>query len=97
MVARKPLCSRPLDLVYFVFFLIHIPGTIVLDCQAIYPAWAISAPLLALRQSYIEFSSDPLIIGSFNSNSNEFLWFKSFLFVEASFQLPVFFIGAYKL
>ncbi|KAI6160693.1 transmembrane protein 6/97 [Pisolithus thermaeus] len=97
MAQRRPLSSRPLDLLYFSFFLIHIPATLLLDCQALYPAWIVPSSIKALPSIYLDFSSDPLIAGAFGHVSGDFVWFKLFLYLEAFFQLPVFVLGAFKL
>ncbi|KAI6141748.1 transmembrane protein 6/97 [Pisolithus tinctorius] len=97
MAQRRPLRSRPLDLLYFSFFLIHIPATLLLDCQALYPKWAVPSPIKALPIIYLSFSSDPLIAGVFGYAPGDFAWFKLFLYLEAFFQLPIFVLGAFKL
>jgi len=42
---------------------------------------------------YIAFSGDPLINGAFHGGP-DFDWFRAFLYLEALFQLPVFFFVA---
>ncbi|KAH8116493.1 hypothetical protein DFH11DRAFT_1725267 [Phellopilus nigrolimitatus] len=93
--ARRPLTARPLDLLYFTFFLIHIPATLLVDIQAIYPPSLVPAPLARLPTLYLQMSGDPVIAGAFGLNGPPALWvwFKSFLILEAVFQLPVFVIG----
>ncbi|KIJ59216.1 hypothetical protein HYDPIDRAFT_181441 [Hydnomerulius pinastri MD-312] len=92
---RTPLTSRPLDLIYFTFFLIHLPASLLLDCQALYPSWLIPGFISTLPKLYTEFSADPLINGAmgYAGDSSQFVWFKSFLAVEACFQIPVFVLG----
>ncbi|KAF8659818.1 hypothetical protein AX16_001703 [Volvariella volvacea WC 439] len=93
--ARVPLSQRPLDLIYFIFFLVHIPATLSLDLQAIYPDF-IAKHLQFFGDFYVNLSNDPLIggvSGHFGA-SQHLAWFKSFLWLEALFQLPVFFLGA---
>ncbi|KIM62890.1 hypothetical protein SCLCIDRAFT_1214690 [Scleroderma citrinum Foug A] len=97
MATRKPLSSRPLDLFYFTFFLIHIPATLLLDCQTVFPTWAIPTLLRPLPRMYIDYHADPLIAGVLGYITGDFTWFKTFLYVEVFFQLPVFVIGALKL
>jgi len=82
-----------LDFLYFVFILIHIPATLLLDVQAIYPQHLVPKILRDASEWYITFSGDPLIEGAFHGGP-EFNWFRSFLYLEAFFQLPVFFIAA---
>ncbi|EGN96698.1 hypothetical protein SERLA73DRAFT_140397 [Serpula lacrymans var. lacrymans S7.3] len=88
--------SRPLDLVYFMFFLLHIPATLFIDLQALYPPSLVPRAISGLPQLYIRMSGDPLVGGvmGLQGQSSHFIWFKSFLVVEAFFQLPVFVLGA---
>ncbi|KAF8892125.1 transmembrane protein 6/97 [Infundibulicybe gibba] len=96
------LTSRPLDLLYFAFFFIHIPSTLLIDLQPMYPP-ALRALLPAVVQNlpawYVRFSNDPLIGGALSAAtpSHELVWFRSFMGLEAFFQTPVFFIGLYGL
>jgi len=94
--ASLPLTARPLDFFYFIFFLSHIPSTLLFDPHALFTA------LRYLRgpvEWYIEISHDPLVgvlSGALGDSSHRahLSWFKSFLILELLFQLPVFFIGA---
>ncbi|KAF5355274.1 hypothetical protein D9758_006060 [Tetrapyrgos nigripes] len=89
-----PLSSRPLDLVYFIFFLTHIPASLLLDFQAIYPASLLPSQLSQLQKWYLEFSGDPLIGGMTGGKGNdELVWFATFVWVELLFQFPVFLLG----
>ncbi|KAL5512954.1 hypothetical protein ACEPAH_3352 [Sanghuangporus vaninii] len=91
---RLPLTSRPLDLIYFLFFLIHIPVTLLLDIQALYPHQYVPEQLRSLINWYLQWSADPVMAGVFGLNGPPALWvwFKSFLILEAIFQLPVFLV-----
>ncbi|KAL5531419.1 hypothetical protein ACEPAG_4296 [Sanghuangporus baumii] len=92
---RLPLTSRPLDLIYFLFFLVHIPATLLVDIQALYPPQYVPEQLKTLMNWYLQWSADPVIAGAFDLNGPPALWvwFKSFLILEAIFQLPVFLVG----
>ncbi|KAI0046729.1 hypothetical protein FA95DRAFT_1493602 [Auriscalpium vulgare] len=95
--ARRTLTSRPTDLFYFVFFLIHIPATLLIDCQALYPPAYVPDVIRALPAWYVAMSGDPLVGGAMGLlpvPERELVWFKTFLCLEAVFQLPTFFIGA---
>lgn len=96
MAARRPLTSRPMDLFYFVFFLFHIPSTLLVDCQGILPKQFVPKPLQAIPPWYVGMSGDPLMGGAMGilENGSDLAWFKSFMYLEALFQLPVFVIGA---
>ncbi|THH08545.1 hypothetical protein EW145_g2648 [Phellinidium pouzarii] len=73
----------------------HIPATLLLDLQSLYPPALVPAALARLPELYVSFSSDPLIAGALGLNGppSSWVWFKSFLVLEAVFQLPVFIIG----
>ncbi|EIW58479.1 uncharacterized protein TRAVEDRAFT_37388 [Trametes versicolor FP-101664 SS1] len=96
-MVRVPLAQRPRDLVYFLFFAIHLPATFLIDLQALYPKQWVPSILSNLPKFYVEMSSDPLIgsaMGYFGqSHLDAYTWFRSFLLVEAFFQVPVFVIG----
>lgn len=61
---------------------IHIPCTVLIDSQAIYPQHLLPNILRDLSERYIAFSADPLINGAFYSGP-ELDWFRAFLFLEA--------------
>ncbi|KAJ4474441.1 transmembrane protein 6/97 [Lentinula aciculospora] len=91
---RVPLIARPLDFLYFCFFLIHIPASLLLDFQILYPSAYVPSFLQALRQWYIGFTADPLIAGAVRGDINgELVWFGCFTWLELLFQFPTFFLG----
>ncbi|SRR6266576_735901 len=100
-----PLTSRPVDLIYFCFFLvrfrrrlfvqlivlsppsqIHVPATLLLDVQHLYPAELVPSFMRAMLHSYLQMSNDPLVggvSGYFSgTNTEQFLWFKCFTVLE---------------
>ncbi|KAK0217780.1 transmembrane protein 6/97, partial [Armillaria fumosa] len=93
-----PLHARPLDLVYFTFFLAsiatphvqcHIPASLLMDFQGLlYP----NTYFPWIPEWYIEFSGDPLI-GGLVRREEGLVWFKCFLVLELLFQFPVFLLG----
>lgn len=97
--AVPPLTARPLDLLYAIFFAFHIPASIFLDLQYFYPKWTIPPFMRSLIPLYVQMSNDPLVGGlaGFFGDNSHLLWFKTFLYLEALFQVPVFFIGLYGL
>lgn len=81
-------CTRKcIDLVYVAFFLIHIPATIILDLQAIYPAWLIPAPVKYLGDLYMLMTNDPVVgsVGGYFGPDvqQQFLWLRCFMWTEA--------------
>ncbi|KAG0748804.1 hypothetical protein G6F57_004858 [Rhizopus arrhizus] len=83
---------RTVDWILYCYFLSHIPITLLLDLQAIYPPNWVPQPLLDITTRYIDILNDPLM----NPIKNVHMyWFKSFVFCEAFLQLPFFFVAAY--
>ncbi|XP_059956147.1 sigma intracellular receptor 2-like [Mesoplodon densirostris] len=70
------------------YFLSHIPITLLVDMQAALPRDLYRVELRNLRQWYTEEFKDPLL-------HNPPVWFKSFLFCKLMFQLPFFLIPIY--
>lgn len=77
----------------------HIPPSLLLDLQALYPPSLVPELIATLPHLYIEFSRDPLVGGAFGyfGGNSHLYWFNNFVWVEALFQLPTFVIGAYGL
>ncbi|CDO74847.1 hypothetical protein BN946_scf184280.g7 [Trametes cinnabarina] len=96
-MTRIPLAHRRKDFVYFLFFAIHLPATFLIDLQALYPKQWLPNIMSNIPKFYVEMSNDPLIgsvMGYFGQQQVEaHTWFKSFLLVEAFFQVPVFILG----
>ncbi|KAJ6466924.1 transmembrane protein 6/97 [Mycena sanguinolenta] len=93
-MAPKPLTSRPLDLVYFSFFVTHIFASLCIDFQALYPSALVPGFLRTFAEWYISQSNDPFLKVMFGLSNDPLIWFKSFLFLEVFFQFPTFFIAA---
>lgn len=66
---------------------IHVPASLLVDFQTIYPAGLLPSILQQIPPLYIQMSNDPLIgsiMGFFGEdNTKNMTWFKSFLFLEA--------------
>ncbi|KIP07059.1 hypothetical protein PHLGIDRAFT_30164 [Phlebiopsis gigantea 11061_1 CR5-6] len=88
----KTITQRPLDFVYFCFFLMHVPATLLVDLQALYPVSMTPKFIAALPEFYVKMSQDPLVGGAMGyfGRPENYVWFKSFLSLELVFQLPVF-------
>ncbi|KAJ6619956.1 transmembrane protein 6/97 [Mycena sp. CBHHK59/15] len=93
-MAPKPLTARPLDFLYFSFFLIHIPASLCMDFQPLYPPALVPRFLVQLSDFYIRTSNDPFIKGAYGLGADPLVWFKTFVFLELVFQLPTFFLAA---
>lgn len=71
-----------------VFFLTHIPATVMMDSQALLPAAVVPGFAKALLAFHVDSNHDPLM-------AQQPVWFKSFILFELLFQLPFFFVGFY--
>ncbi|RHZ49159.1 hypothetical protein Glove_529g44 [Diversispora epigaea] len=83
------LLSRPLDLFYFIYFVTHIPPTLLFDLHLILPIFEFFGNI---NQSYKEKFNDPLFV-------NTPLWFYTCIYFEFFIQLPFFvyaIIGLWK-
>ncbi|WVQ81176.1 hypothetical protein IAT38_003298 [Cryptococcus sp. DSM 104549] len=88
--------GRRLDQLWFWFFIMHIPTTLLIDLQALYPPSIVPAPLSSFANWSIELTRDPVLGGVFSKDPS-FGWLKCFMGVEGFFQLPVFVLGAWGL
>ncbi|KAE9385932.1 hypothetical protein BT96DRAFT_960672 [Gymnopus androsaceus JB14] len=76
-MSRIPLTARPMDLIYFCFFISHIPASLLLDFQMLYPSALVPSFLSELQNWYIKFSADPLISGAVRGELlGELFWLK---------------------
>jgi hypothetical protein len=60
----------------------HLFFVVTVDLQPLYPTWLVPGPLKRLLEYHIQISNDPLTIGLMRQ-SRDFVWFKSFVFLEA--------------
>ncbi|KAI9275928.1 transmembrane protein 6/97 [Phascolomyces articulosus] len=89
---HKCLFSRPLDLVYFIYFLTHIPITLCIDLQGFYPADQIPQVLKDAVAFYVNTYKDP-----FMGATTPIHWFEGVTLCELFLQLPFFFVALYGL
>ncbi len=78
-----------LRLVFLVYFITHIPITLCMDFQAIIGQYYPES-LRSVLTWYITTHKDFLM-------ENPPIWFKSFIWCEAIFQVPFFFVATYAL
>ena len=86
--------SNTARLIYLVYFVTHIPITMCVDLQGLFPGFYEGTPLAGLLDWYVATYNDVLMEGA---RSGDMPWFKSFLFCEALFQLPFFFYASVAL
>ncbi|XP_075627901.1 sigma intracellular receptor 2 [Balearica regulorum gibbericeps] len=73
---------------FALYFLSHIPVTLLIDLQALLPAGLHPQGLTELLQWYVTTFRDPLMLQPPE-------WFKAFIYCEAFLQLPFFPIAGY--
>lgn len=78
------------DQVYFWYFLVHIPVTVMIDLCLVIPKEARWLVQNAMVDFHVDFNSDFLL-------KNPPLWLQAFGVVELAFQLPFFFVAAWAL
>ncbi|KAI7900312.1 transmembrane protein 6/97 [Cokeromyces recurvatus] len=88
VAAKKSLFSRPLDLIYFVYFATHIPITLAIDFQVFYPPNWVPQIFKDALDFYVLTYKDP-----FMGSSTPIYWYLSFIVCELLIQLPFFFIA----
>ncbi|XP_061162597.1 sigma intracellular receptor 2-like [Saccostrea echinata] len=81
---------RILDTIFLLYFVSHIPITVLFDSQVIFPAWLYPKVLLDVKMKYCEDFKDVLM-------ADPPPWFKSFCYCEILVQFPFFFIATYAL
>ncbi|KAL3856443.1 hypothetical protein ACJMK2_011200 [Sinanodonta woodiana] len=79
---------RLLDIVFFIYFVTHIPICIFIDAQAVLPKWIYPDQLLSMMEWYTKELRDPMM-------ADPPSWFRSFCLCELFLQLPFFFPAAY--
>ncbi|KAH7094205.1 transmembrane protein 6/97 [Auriculariales sp. MPI-PUGE-AT-0066] len=94
-----PLTKRPLDLLYVVFFVVHIPASILIDLQTLYPPSLVPGWMSPIMPWYLNMSGDPVTAGGMGLYGQPLhtLWLRSFFWIEALFQFPCFFIGIWAI
>ncbi|PKI84323.1 hypothetical protein MVES_001626 [Malassezia vespertilionis] len=97
------LYRRYVDLLYFLYFAMHLFASVCIDIQALVPAYYVpqlfrdilqGAPFSTTHADYLVKSADPLLP---NAWLPQYTWFRISLLSEFVFQLPVFAIGLYAM
>jgi hypothetical protein len=88
----KPLTQRPLDLLYYSFFFIHLVCTVLIDCLPLWPAQAQTTPglshlygiLKAVVDDYTKKTNDPFMLATWGLTPRdyEFAHMKVFMWME---------------
>eukprot|EP01024_Parvocaulis_polyphysoides_P019765 TRINITY_DN19031_c0_g1_i1.p3 TRINITY_DN19031_c0_g1~~TRINITY_DN19031_c0_g1_i1.p3 ORF type:complete len:171 (-),score=12.29 TRINITY_DN19031_c0_g1_i1:378-890(-) len=75
----KPIYQRPLDALIFVFMCIHVPITVLIDSQLVFPQEWYPKFALDLLNNFINDFEDPLL-------ANPPAWFQAMVYCEIYFQ-----------
>ncbi|KAJ1647318.1 Transmembrane protein 97 [Coemansia erecta] len=84
-----------LDLIFFGYFVSHIPITLLVDVVPLLPLGLTPRLMLALNAFLTEQLSDPFMV--INATRSGMTWFRSLLASEMLLQLPFFFYAAHAL
>ncbi|KAJ2492424.1 Transmembrane protein 97 [Coemansia sp. RSA 2050] len=85
-----------MDIVYFVYFVSHIPITLLIDAQPLVPAGLVPKALLSLTGFLTDVLGDPFMVVGPRARS-DMTWFRSLLASELLLQMPFFFYAAWAL
>ncbi|KAL0247573.1 hypothetical protein I308_103645 [Cryptococcus tetragattii IND107] len=88
--------GRSLDKLWFAFFAFHLPISLLLDLQYLYPPSLLPSALKSFLLWSINLTRDPILLGVVN-NDPTFGWLKCFSWLEAGFQVPCFVVGLWGL
>ena len=61
VVPTVPFTNRPADILFVAFFLVHIPTTVFLDSQLVFPREWFPGVLQEMLDYHIETFQDPLV------------------------------------
>jgi len=83
--------KRVVDYVYLVYFITHIPITIMFDTQALLPSFILDffpKQVIEMKRNYCMTYKDAMM-------ADPPSWYQSFLFCEMFLQFPFFFVASY--
>ncbi|KAJ2719847.1 hypothetical protein GGI07_004966 [Coemansia sp. Benny D115] len=84
-----PQPRRPLDWIYLVYFVSHIPITVLVDVVPLFPKHLVPGLLLDINHFLTAVLGDPFMVAG--PTRSDMAWFRSMLLCELLFQLPFFF------
>ncbi|KAJ1982961.1 Transmembrane protein 97 [Dimargaris xerosporica] len=87
---RRRLACRPLDLLYLVYFVQHIPATLFVDSQILFPTEWFPKALTNLARYWLLVSGDPLFAAGRVGDDPNLMWLYTFMVAEFVLQLPFF-------
>ncbi|KAI8865382.1 hypothetical protein GQ42DRAFT_166087 [Ramicandelaber brevisporus] len=93
---RRPLSQRPLDVLFFVYFLTRIPICIISDIAPIFPPEYVPQFSKTLNTILTQQFGDPLMVSG-EAFAPGRVWFHSMLVAQLALQLPFCFYAAYAI
>ena len=81
-MSQRPLKSRPLDIAYLIFFVLHIPIMLLVDLVPFYPRSLASSFLFSIRRFYVTTYNDRFFIDP----PQWFMWYAA---LEGIYHLPL--------
>ncbi|PVF94938.1 hypothetical protein CPB86DRAFT_712262 [Serendipita vermifera] len=95
----KSIFRRPVDLIYFIYFMIHLTATVLVDLAPLYPAGIIPGVVDQFIKNYRQTSNDPWMYATWDMVDRpfEWIWMKFFMYMEIFIQFPTFTLGGLAL
>ncbi|KAG8872590.1 hypothetical protein FRB98_009528 [Tulasnella sp. 332] len=93
---EQSVTRRGIETFYTLYFVALIPITLLIDLQSFYPPAVVPQYLKDVNTFYLSTSGDPLVSRTLGGPA-QMAWFDPFSYLEAGFQLPIFFLAIYGL
>jgi len=81
-MATKSILNRPVDVIYLIFFIIHIPVMLNVDLYPLWPSSLRPAYMTELRNFYITTFNDQFFVAPP-------AWFNLYLYLELLYHIPL--------
>ena len=91
---RIPLRARPVDALYFAYFVLHLAASLCVDIQAIVPAHLVPTVFQNVLRDYLAQSNDPLLPRAWDP---AYAWFRIAVLSEFFVQVPAFTLGIWAM
>lgn len=95
----RSLWKRRLDILYLVYFAIHLFASLAIDAQLTYPPFSqrlFPKPVQTVLKDYLVASKDPFLLAAL-AKSPAHVWFRALLSSETFLQVPCFLVGIWGL
>ncbi|RKP39147.1 transmembrane protein 6/97, partial [Dimargaris cristalligena] len=91
------LIDRPVDLLLFIYFVVHVPIILFIDSQNILPTQFFPGFLRSILRSWVDASGDPFVQMDPGPLDPNLIWFSTIVTIEMLFHVPFNCYAAYEL